>query len=445
MKITDIIIGIFCIPLLTACNSLLYESPQEPTPPVNTKTTSISKLNIAIPTAGNTWVLTNGVFTATDLVTTEGIRNWNNKSHTIRTYFYIAKAGTIALGLRAKVNSGTSKISVEFDHKIQRLELNNNSFNDISIGEFMIQNTGYYYIDVKGLEKDGTTFAEVDAMLLGGANVNDVKYIKDDFYFGRRGPSVHLNFDIPNNVDRVEWFYSELNVPKNQDVEGSYFMANGFGEGYLGIQVNSPTERKILFSIWSPFETDNPKEIPKDYKIELLKKGEDVTVGEFGNEGSGGQSYKVFDWKTDVNYAFLVGAKPTGNGKTDYTAYFHDPEKSTWHLIAQFRRPKTDTYLKHLYSFLENFMPEQGVIARKATYGNQWVYDSYGWHELTNITFTADVAARKEYRLDYSGGIENNFFYLKNCGFTDDKVKIDSRFKRAPLNIAPNINFLGLK
>lgn len=53
-------------------------------------------------------------------------------------------------------------------------------------------------------------------------------------------------------------------------------MANGFGEGYFGMQVNSETERRILFSVWSPFKTDNPKEIPDDHKITLNKVGQQV-------------------------------------------------------------------------------------------------------------------------------------------------------------------------
>ena len=110
------------------------------------------------------------------------------------------------------------------------------------------------------------------------------------FYFGRRDPSVHLSYFMPDDVD-VKWFYNELVVDKGDDPIGSYFMANGFGEGYFGIQVNSNSERRILFSVWSPFVTDNPAEIPDSDKIVLLKKGKDVVTGEFGNDGSGGQSF----------------------------------------------------------------------------------------------------------------------------------------------------------
>ncbi len=399
-----------------------------------------SELNIVIPTAGNSWVMNGGDYTPLNIITSEGIRNWTNSNHTIRTFFYLEKGGQVSLSIRAKVNTGNSKIEVTFQNNSQNIVLTGSDFRDTQLGDFFIEGSGYYFIDINGLEKDGTTYADLDAILLG-ADVDSAKFIKDDLYFGRRGPSVHLNFSMPEGVNQVEWFYSEIEIPENQDVIGSYFMANGFGEGYFGIQVNSSTERRILFSIWSPFQTDDPSEIPDEDKIKLLKKGAGVTTGEFGNEGSGGQSYKVFNWKTEVKYGFLLGAKPTGNGDTDYIAYFHDPQMNEWNLIAQFRRPKTNTYLKNLYSFLENFIPYQGVFERKGLYGNQWVYDSKEWHELFKAKFTADNTARKKNRLDYSGGIEGNGFYLKNCGFTNDKVMIDSRFERTKLNQAPIIDF----
>ena len=318
----------------------------------NPATSSTPTLNIAIPTAGNSWVMDHGIYTPGDIVTAEGIRQWSNASSTIRTFFYLEQKGSISLGIRAKVSSGVSRIQCTFGNESQNITLEGSRFEDFYIGDFQVENPGYYFVDLKGLEKDGAVYADVNDILLGGAGTRDTKFIKDDFYFGRRGPSVHLNFNVPAGVEQVQWFYSELTIPKNQDVIGSYFMANGFGEGYFGIQVNSATERKILFSIWSPYETDNPSDVPEDYKIKLLKKGAGVTTGEFGNEGSGGQSYKVYQWKAGLTYGFLVGAQPTGNGQTDYAAYFHDPATNKWSLIAEFRRPHTNTYLKHLYSFL---------------------------------------------------------------------------------------------
>lgn len=109
---------------------------------------------------------------------------------------------------------------------------------------------------------------------------------------------------------------------------GTYFMANGFAEGYFGIQVNSEKERRILFSVWSPFHTDDPKSIPDDQKILLLKKGEGVYTGEFGNEGSGGQSFLRYNWQAETTYKFLLKGEPDGKGNTVYSAWFFAPENN---------------------------------------------------------------------------------------------------------------------
>ncbi len=66
-------------------------------------------------------------------------------------------------------------------------------------------------------------------------------------------------------------------------------MMNGFSEGYMGIQQTTSGEHKVLFSVWSPYTTDDPEDIPEEKRVKVLRKGANVTIGEFGNEGSGGQ------------------------------------------------------------------------------------------------------------------------------------------------------------
>jgi len=89
------------------------------------------------------------------------------------------------------------------------------------------------------------------------------------FYWGRWEPSVHLSYRLPSKVD-LRYAYSEINVPSGEDLIGSFYMANGFGQGYFGIQVNSVTERSVLFSVWGPFETDNLCKIPLEQRIAAL-------------------------------------------------------------------------------------------------------------------------------------------------------------------------------
>jgi hypothetical protein len=399
-----------------------------------------SQLNISIPTAGNSWTI-NDVHQSSKVISDEGITNWIDKDQIIRTYFYVDEPMTIPFGINAK---GNSEINITYGSSEQKISLSNSEFQKIYINDLNIESKGYHYIDMQGLKKQDSTYAIISDVLLGVENDSVLKYVKDDFYFGRRGPSTHLVFETPSND--IEWMYSEIEIDKDQDVQGCYFVANGFGEGYFGIQVNSKTERRILFSIWSPFKTDDPKSIPKDQKIELLNKGEGVTTGEFGNEGSGGQSYKVFNWKSETRYKFLTRIRPNAGNSTDYTAYFFDPDTEMWYLIASFRRPITTTYLTRPYSFLENFIPNTGALMRKGGFYNQWMRDSDGkWYEITEAKFSADATARKDARFDYSGGSIKDGFFLRNCGFTNDNTAIGKIFVRTAQNNEPQINFDALE
>lgn len=393
-----------------------------------------------VPIGGNSWVNYGAK------ITNKGLENWNDPKQVCKTYFRLGQPGNIKVSLVLNAGNSLSKMKVTVLNQSIEVTVQGDVEKEYFVGEWTIAKAGYVSVDVQGINKKGQTFGLLTNIgISGSAIVPEMSFVKDNkdnyFYWGRRGPSVHLRYNL-QNTSEITCFYSEVTVPKNNDVIGSYFMANGFGEGYFGMQVNSETERRILFSIWSPYKTDNPKSIPDEYKIVLLKKGENVYSGEFGNEGAGGQSYLKYPWKAGNTYKFLIQGKPVDENFTVYTAYFFAPEENKWLLIASFKRPKTSTYLKSLYSFLENFDPSNGDKVREAHYGNQWVMDSQGkWTELTNITFTGDATARKNYRKDYAGGQVDNQFYLKNCGFFGDFTPIDKSFSRPPTHKPPVIDF----
>lgn len=402
------------------------------------------ELSVAIKPGGNSWVA-NGLEENRNVIGESGIGNWSDPNSIIRTYFKTDEIGDLNLGLYLKVDSGVSVLQVGFNGQVKQIEVSNTELDTVDVGVFKVHRKGYHFVEIQGLEKTGPYYAEVSDILLGGpASQGKLTYVKEDFYWGRRGPSVHLTYTVPEEKD-ILWFYNEITVPEGEDILGSYFMANGFAEGYFGIQVNSPTERRVLFSVWSPYETQDPKDIPDEYKIILMGKGEGVTTGEFGNEGSGGQSYKVFNWKSGTTYGFLLKGIPTLNNSTDYTAYFFDPETEKWNLIASFRRPHTVTYIKRPHSFLENFITQMGAVPRMARYSNQWILDTDGeWHELTKAKFTADATARKGSREDYAGGAWDNSFYLKNCGFFDEMTPMDTYHERDAGGTPPKIDFSSL-
>lgn len=375
---------------------------------------------VTVPIGGNAWRTDKD--TTGGNISDDGIVHWSNLDARYTAYFRLGSTGKFKLYFSVAVPKGKSKIAVTALGSTKSISVSGSAIQKVYVGEWNAIDTGYVAVKIRGIAKTDSLFANISSIKLEGPAINNkTTFVKNNdgqfFYWGRRGPSVHLGYTVPDGVN-AEWFYNEVTVPKGNDILGSYFMADGFGEGYFGMQVNSPTERHILFSVWSPFNTDDPKAIPDDQKIIMLKKGENVHTGEFGNEGSGGQSYLNYMWHADHTYKFLVHAKPDGKGRTEYTAYFFAPEQNKWQLIASFSRPKTDTYLKHLHSFLENFEPEEGTKTREVLFNNQWICDSNGsWTELTKARFTGDNTAVKGYRMDYAGGTDGSSFFLKNCGF----------------------------
>ena len=413
MKKHLIFSSIFCLGLLSSISSTRAQ-----TAAANGDTA------IKVPLGGNTWVSAHSKVQVTD----SGLMNWADAKDEVSIWIRTEAKGTLQLACRLRVPQGSSQIQVMINNSSFTKKITNNSFQTIDIGNVIIDKPGYICIRLKGIKRSGPLYAEVsDLVLKGSALLTGAIYVKNNqgnyFYWGRRGPSVHLNYKVPAAIQHsVEWFYNEVTVPVGEDTQGSYFMSNGFAEGYFGMQVNSPTERHVLFSIWSPFTTDDPKSIPDSLKIKLIKKGPNVHAGEFGSEGSGGQSYMNYMWKAGSTYCFLTHAQPdAATNTTVFTCYFKMATDTAWQLIASFKRPKTNNHLTQLHSFLENFDPDYGNVERKANYGNGWVIDTAGnWFELTDALFTGDATANIKYRKDYAGGTEKTLFYLRNCGFFND-------------------------
>ena len=372
------------------------------------------------------------------------IRNWIDKETVISFYFRANECGKIDIALQAK---GKSRIEVSLLGKRKKVTLNSDTLSRIDVGTFKVKTPGYIKMDIRGLKiNEGESFGSVAAVIVGG-EMQNIAFVAPDFstHFGRRGPSVHLGYVLPK--EDVEWFYNEVIVPEEGDIPSSYYMACGFSQGYFGMQNNSPHKRRVLFSVWSPFETDNPAEIPDTMRVTLVKKGENTIINDFGNEGSGGQSYIHYDWKAGERCRFLMGVKPDGNGNTIYTAYFFDNNKGEWSLIASFRRPQTSTWYTGAHSFLENFNPVMGYINRKAYYTNQWARTTDGrWVPVSKARFTCDTTGAKEMRFDYTGGIEGDCFFLSMGGFFDEYMKSGTYFERkGNVTESPDIDFSTLE
>jgi hypothetical protein len=362
---------------------------------------------------------------------------WRDPATSYAVFFHVDRPARVELALAGVVPGAEVSARVG-----DRTEAGRDAGAVAEFGAFDVPGPGYVRVDLarRGAAGDAVTAAPelVVRSATADLRVAAVRTDKDGmYYWGRRGPSVHLGYQVPADV-ALEWAYGEITVPEGMDPIGSYFMANGFGEGYFGIQVNSDTERRVLFSVWSPFSTDDPQAIPAADRIETLASGPGVRVGAFGGEGSGGQSYLVFPWRAGTTYRFLTRVTPDGEGSTVYASWFAEGATGDFRLIARFRRPRTDKHLTGFHSFLENFADTTGHLGRRALYANQWVRDTAGqWHPVSAARFTGDATAGGGHRLDHAGGLEGPGFYLRNCGFFADRVALNQVFRLAAAPATP--------
>ena len=378
----------------------------------------------------------------------EGVIVLKESGQKFSIYFFVDRPCKLTVGFEAR-SKGEGAFELSLANSQKNVEVKSAEFMQVIVGDFEVAEKGYVRIDLKkGNAREGEVQLK-DLIIQSETSGLKVDYVRDNegnmFYWGRRGPSVHLGYQTPRGLD-IQYAYSEVTVPKGEDPIGSYFMANGFGEGYFGIQVNSETERRVLFSVWSPFQTDNPKDIPEEERIVALGRGPEVRIGEFGNEGSGGQSFLVYPWVAGKTYRFLTEVKPEGNGNTVYTSWFGDKAAGEWRLIASFRRPKTDTHLKGFHSFLESFNPVLGYVGRRCENGNIWVVDTQGkWHECLQARFSVDPTGGNRHRLDFTGGADGNRFFMRNCGFFNETGMPGEVFTRASTaDQKPEIDFTKL-
>lgn len=436
------ITSVFLASLL--CTATLFSAP-----PQNVFGTAGKKTSgdLEIELAGNAYIVKGKGGARIDK--TAGLVKWTGADAMPKVFFYLDDPQeNVEIKIRARGHS-TIRVNVNGEKKQTfTVKLNSDDFKEYGVGKASFPKSGYQDIRFKGESKSGETFGDVSAVLLKSIS-GHTNFVRDfNPYWGRRGPSVHMRYSLPKEKN-IEYFYNEVVVPKGMDKVGTYYMVSGFGEGYFGIQVNSPTERRVLFSVWSPFETQDPKEIPEHLRIVPVRRGKDVKIGEFGNEGSGGQSYLRYPWKAEETYGCLTRIRPDGNGNTEYTAYFHVPKERKWFLIASFRRPSTSTWYKSPYSFLENFLADTGYQLREVFFSNQWAWDKSGKaYEITEGKFTIDSTGNAGVRLDYAGGLseDQKSFFLKNCGFFDGLTESGTPFERKSSGSkAPMFNFKALE
>lgn len=247
--------------------------------------------------------------------------------------------------------------------------------------------------------------------------------------------SVHLMYPAPVG----EKFYNEVTV--EQSADGTYFMVCGWSKGYFGMQQLANGKKLVLFSVWDPGEQNDPSTVRDDQRVKLLHKDDQVRVGRFGNEGTGGQSFFDHDWKIGETYRFMVTAK-AAERRTEYAGYFFVPEKKEWKHLVTFSTPTGGTLMLGYYSFVEDFRRNKisTTKTRRARFGNGWVKPvNDEWLPITKAKFTAD--ANPVTNID--AGTDRDRFFLATGGEVENRTVLLRQIMELAVNreaeIPPNL------
>lgn len=366
---------------------------------------------------------------------------WSDTATQLRFFVHNSKTGELHIALNALSLKAAKQLTLEVKGKKMNLTVPvHSSAKEMKIGTVQLTDTGFVEL-VLSAKKLLPGALGIGNLILSGTAAEGLRFNAKERL---NAASVHLRYPLADSIKAIS-FYNEITIPQGYDPLYSYYMATGFSRGYFGIQVNSEKERRVIFSVWDAGnEAIDRSKVADSNKVKLLAKGDAVVANDFGNEGTGGHSHWVYNWKAGETYRFLVTALADSASQTTiYTGYFFVPELQRWKLIAAFRAPKDGNTLNKLYSFNENFVGDNGHLERKALFGNQWVQQQRGgrWVALTDAIFTTDATGRAGDRFDYGAGVLGEQFYLWNGGFKAQQAKQNDQFKRPNSSKAPVIDY----
>jgi len=135
--------------------------------------------------------------------------------------------------------------------------------------------------------------------------------------------------------------------------------------GYCGIQHNSKSERRTIFSIWDTTKNLHPKVTEADLR---------TIFNRFGGEGEGAHTHMIWDWKVEQKFQFFAQKQPGAEpNMTDTRYYIFDPANKKWLHSATITSPiggkkSVTTFGGGLNSFLENFEGKDRNPAKLALY-----------------------------------------------------------------------------
>ncbi len=164
---------------------------------------------IIVPVGGNTWTINGGN------ITNNGLTQWESSATSVKTYIYLSQNGTLNLSINMKPG-GKNLLKLTIQGVSKQVTVEGSLEKEFYVGKWEHVNKGYVIIELQGVSKTADSFGTVTTFGISGTSINiETAFVKDNidnyFYWGRRGPSVHLKYNIPSS--QITDFYSEIQVP----------------------------------------------------------------------------------------------------------------------------------------------------------------------------------------------------------------------------------------
>lgn len=370
-------------------------------------------------------------------------------------YYFHHPIGTVTSVIKMNVKQGTTA-------KFRLTVVNPNSPNtQIFNKEFQVNGTGSDAETTVGdiTFKRPAYYRYRLECLSGNQNINQIRSfkfksnVKEAPYLANylSSPSVHLTTwgsTDPNapKGDAYDWCFMEIMLPQESDIIGTYAMALGVLNGYMGIQMNGYTadglpRHDVLFSMWDDGSTDEDPNLPEYLRAGAVDWDPLTTTNRFGNEGTGVQTYRKGPYWTPGKYVqFITNCRPETtsytteeNGKTTVhtqhnmlvSAWFNALDGKGWQYMATVRKRNSTTYFDAWYSFLENYNASTGQANRIAYYRNGYMRarSNGKWYYRNSVGFGhTDGGDNTGARTDYGQGTTDNpadrTFFMQTGGYT---------------------------
>ena len=379
---------------------------------------------------------------------------WTN-ANACAVYYFHQPAATVSNTIKLNIKKGYSAkfLLTIVDPDAPDVQLFSKTFTangtdsnvEVAIGDVTFKRSAYYRYRLECLS--------------GNQNINLIRSFKfkttatEKPYVANylSSPSVHLNSwgsTDPNapKGDAYDWCFMEIMLPQESDIIGTYAMALGVLNGYMGIQMNgyandgSP-RHDVLFSMWDDGSTDEDPNLPEYMRAGAVDWDPLTTTNRFGNEGTGVQTYRKGPYWTPGKYVqFITNCRPettsyttVENGKpTVHTqhnmlvsAWFNALDGKGWQYMATVRKRNSTTYFDSWYSFLENYNPSTGQANRIAYYRNGYMRarSNGKWYNRNSVWFSnTDGDSNTGARTDYGQGATDNpadrTFFMQTGGYT---------------------------